>query len=76
MTDSDTTQKKLQFEGKSYALDSLSKETKDLVRGLQVADTQIKMHQDTLKLIVVGRQTMANQLKDKLKSEESNEIKV
>ena len=36
---------KLNFEGKSYELDSLSKETKDLVRGLQVADTQMKINQ-------------------------------
>ena len=71
MTDSATTQKqgKLNFEGKSYELDSLSKETKDLVRGLQVADTQIKMYQDSLKLISIGRQTMALQLKEKLQSE-------
>ena len=71
MTDSATTQKqgKLNFEGKSYELDSLSKETKDLVRGLQVADTQIRMYQDSLKLITIGRQTMALQLKEKLQSE-------
>ena len=71
MTDSATTQKqgKLNFEGKSYELDSLSKETKDLVRGLQVADTQIRMYQDSLKLISIGRQTMALQLKEKLQSE-------
>ena len=71
MTDSATTQKqgKLNFEGKSYELDSLSKETKDLVRGLQVADTQMKMYQDSLKLIAIGRQTMALQLKEKLQSE-------
>tara|TARA_B000000557_G_scaffold198516_1_gene163768 strand:+ start:168 stop:398 length:231 start_codon:yes stop_codon:yes gene_type:complete len=71
MTDSATTQKqgKLNFEGKSYELDSLSKETKDLVRGLQVADTQMRMYQDSLKLIAIGRQTMALQLKEKLQSE-------
>lgn len=71
MTDSATTQKqgKLNFEGKSYELDSLSKETKDLVRGLQVADTQMRMYQDSLKLIAIGRQTMASQLKEKLQSE-------
>lgn len=71
MTDSATTQKqgKLNFEGKSYELDSLSKEIKDLVRGLQVADTQMRMYQDSLKLIAIGRQTMASQLKEKLQSE-------
>tara|TARA_Y200000002_G_C22583477_1_gene621891 strand:+ start:672 stop:905 length:234 start_codon:yes stop_codon:yes gene_type:complete len=76
MTDSATTQKqgKLNFEGKSYELDSLSKEVKDLVRGLQVADTQMRMYQDSLKLIAIGRQTMASQLKEKLQSENPIEL--
>ena len=57
----------LTFEGKKYVINDLSNETKDLIRGMQVADTQIKMHQDTLKLLSVGRNALANQLREKLK---------
>ena len=57
----------LTFEGKKYVINDLSNETKDLIRGLQVADTQLKMHQDTLKLLSVGRNALANQLREELK---------
>lgn len=57
----------LTFEGKRYDLNSLSDELKDLVRGMQVADAQLRMHEDTLKVLAVGRQSMAMQLNDKLK---------
>ena len=57
----------LTFEGKRYDLNSLPKELKELVRGMQVADSQLRMHEDTLKVLAVGRQTMAMQLKEKLK---------
>ena len=57
----------LTFEGKKYVINDLSDETKDIVRGLQIADTQLKMHQDTLKLLSVGRNSLANQLREKLK---------
>ena len=57
----------LTFEGKKYDLNSLSDEMKELVRGMQVADAQLKMHEDTLKILAVGRQSMAMQLNEKLK---------
>jgi hypothetical protein len=41
---------------------------KELVRGMQVADAQLRMHEDTLKVLAVGRQAMASQLNDKLKT--------
>ncbi len=58
----------LTFEGKRYALNSLPNELKELVRGMQVADAQLRMYEDTLKILAVGRQTMAMQLNDKLKT--------
>ena len=57
----------LTFEGKRYDLNSLPDELKDLVRGMQVADAQLRMHEDTLKVLAVGRQSMAMQLNEKLK---------
>ena len=56
----------LTFEGKRYDLNALPDELKELVRGMQVADAQLRMHEDTLKVLAVGRQSMAMQLNKKL----------
>ena len=58
----------LTFEGKRYDLNGLPDEMKELVRGMQVADAQLRMHEDTLKVLAVGRQAMASQLNDKLQN--------
>ncbi|MCT0216128.1 hypothetical protein KQ298_07300 [Synechococcus sp. CS-1330] len=58
----------LTFEGKRYDLNGLPDELKELVRGMQVADAQLRMHEDTLKVLAVGRQALASQLNDKLQS--------
>ncbi len=58
----------LTFEGKRYDLNGLPDELKELVRGMQVADAQLRMHEDTLKVLAIGRQSMAMQLNEKLKS--------
>ena len=49
----------LTFEGKRYDLNKLPDDLKELVRGMQVADAQLRMHEDTLKVLAVGRQSMA-----------------
>ncbi len=58
----------LTFEGKRYDLNALPDEIKELVRGMQIADAQLKMHEDTLKILALGRKTMAMNLNEKLKS--------
>ena len=58
----------LTFEGKRYDIKSLPNDLKELVKGMQVADTQLRMHEDTLKVLAIGRQAMAKQLNDKLKT--------
>ena len=58
----------LTFEGLRYDLNGLPDDVKELVRGMQVADAQLRMHEDTLKVLAVGRQAMASQLNDKLKT--------
>ena len=58
----------LTFEGKRYDLNTRPDELKELVRGMQVADAQLRMHEDTLKVLAVGRQSLAMQLNEKLKS--------
>ncbi len=57
----------LTFEGKRYDLNGLPDELKELVRAMQVADAQLRMHEDTLKVLALGRQTLAMQLNQKLK---------
>ena len=58
----------LTFEGKRYDLNTLPDELKELVRGMQVADAQLRMHEDTLKVLAVGRQSLATQLNERLKT--------
>ena len=57
----------LTFEGKRYEINSLSDEVKELVRGMQVAEAQLRMYEDTLKVLAIGRQSMAFQLNERLK---------
>ena len=57
----------LTFEGKKYLINELSNDIKESIKGLQIAETQLKMHEDTLKLISISRNTLANQLREKLK---------
>ena len=56
----------LNFEGKKYDLNSLPKEIKELIKGMQVADAQLRMQEDSLKILALGRQSLAVQLKSKL----------
>ena len=60
----------LTFEGKKYNINDLSNDTKEIIKGLQIAETQLKMHEDTLKLLSIGRKSLANQLREKLKNYE------
>ena len=65
----------LTFEDKKYDLNNLPKDVQELVKGMQVADAQLRMHEDTLKVLAVGRQHLAMQLKSKLQSIEPITIK-
>ena len=68
MSEQESNNKKavLTFEGKKYFIEELSDEVKETVRRLQIADAQIKMHEDTLKLISLGKSVLANDLRKKL----------
>ena len=60
----------LTFEGKKYNVNDLSNDIKEIIKGLQIAETQLKMHEDTLKLLSLGRSSLANQLREQLKNYE------
>jgi len=70
MTDkrTDNSNPVLTFEGKKYMINDLPKDTKEIIKGLQIAETQLKMHQDTLKLLSISRNSLAKQLKEKLEN--------
>ena len=55
------------FEGNKYLIDELSNDIKESIKGLQIAETQLKMHEDTLKLLSISRNSLVNQLREKLK---------
>ena len=57
----------LTFEGKKYLIDELSKEIQESIKVLQVSEKQIKMHEDTLKLLLISRNSLVNELREKLK---------
>ena len=58
----------LTFDGKKYLINDLSQEIKESIKRLQIAETQLKMHEDTLKLLSISRNSLANQLREKLKN--------
>ena len=58
----------LTFDGKKYLINDLSKDIKESIKGLQIAETQLKMHEDTLKLLSISRNSLVSQLREKLKN--------
>ena len=68
MTTKDINNKKavLTFDGKKYIMDDLSDEIKEVIKSLQIADAQLKMHEDTLKLLSIGKNSLVNDLRKKL----------
>ena len=58
----------LTFDGKKYMINDLSKDIQESIKRLQIAETQLKMHDDTLKLLSISRNSIVNQLREKLKN--------
>ena len=56
----------LTFDGKKYIMEDLSDEIKEVIKSLQIADAQLKMHEDTLKLLSIGKNSLINDLRKKL----------
>ncbi len=53
----------LNIDNSEYYIDSLPEEGKGLANGLRTADLQIKMYEDTLKMINIGKMKMLEDLK-------------
>lgn len=59
--------KTITFDNKKYNFEDLSDEVKNEVRGLQVCESQLRLHQDTLKLLTISRQTIAAKIQEAIK---------
>ena len=59
----ESNQKKLKFDDSEYLVDNLPNEAKQLITGLRTADSQIRMYEDTLKLISISKRKMIDDLK-------------
>jgi len=66
--DSNNNRPILNFENAEYYIDSLPEEGKGLVNGLRTAEAQLKMYEDTLKMINIGRMKMLEDLKKIVKN--------
>ena len=51
-------------------MNDLNIETKELIKGLQIAETKLKMYKDKFKLLSIGRNSLTIQLREKLKNYE------
>jgi len=56
----------LTFDGRKYIMEDLSDEIKEIIKSLQIADAQLKMHEDTLKLLSIGKNSLVKNLRKKL----------
>ena len=54
--------------GKRYAIKSLPENVMELIRGMKVADRQLRIYKDKLKVLAVGRQSLALELNAELES--------
>ena len=58
----------LTFEGKKYLINELADDIKESIKGLQIAEKQLRLYEDTLKLISISRKSLTDQLREKLKN--------
>ena len=58
----------LTFEGKKYLINELSKDIKESIKGLKIAEAQLKINKDKLKLLSISRNYLENELREKLKN--------
>ncbi len=68
MADQNTeTPKIITIDNVKYSFDTLTDEIKSDLAGLRICESQLRLHQDSLKLLTISRQAITNQLKNKLK---------
>ncbi len=58
----------LTFEGKKYLINELADDIKESIKGLQIAEKQLRLYEDTLKLLSISRKSLRDQLREKLKN--------
>ena len=73
MTNSEQNKPILTFDDVQYDISTLPENAKKLIEGMKVAEAQIKFQGDNIKVLEVGRQSMALQLKELLKDQQPME---
>jgi len=68
MTNSKRPEPAFVFEGNRYSVNSMPDDLKELLKGIKAADRQLRMHQDAIKVLAIGRKTIALQVKEKIKA--------
>ena len=58
----------LTFDGKKYDFNSLGDEAKAAVKALRVADAQMRMQEDNLRVLAIGRKAIVEKLSSELSS--------
>ena len=58
----DSSQSKIKINNNEYLIDNLPEEAKKLINGLKAADIQIRMYEDTLKLLSISRTKLIEDL--------------
>ena len=58
----------LLFEDKTYEFDSLPKEAKDLAKKIKASDEKIRFYKENLEYLALGRESILNQIRERLKS--------
>lgn len=66
MPDNESKQK-LKIDDNEYYIDSLSDETKGIINGLKAADAQLRLYQDTIKLLTISKNKLVVDLQKSLK---------
>ena len=65
-------QSKIKIDNNEYLIDNLSEEAKQLINALKAADIQLRMYEDTLKLLSISRKKLIEDLRKILEDIEPN----
>lgn len=68
----ESSQSKIKIDDNEYLIDNLPEEAKQIINGLKAADIQLRMNEDTLKLLSISRTKLIEDLKKILEDIEPN----
>ena len=57
----------LTVDGVRYEMNALSEEIKDLVTSIKIADAQLRIHEDTIRVLAAGKKSIYLKIEEKLR---------